>query len=75
MLVGLTRVACEDISTLCDLDKGLRGNGEPIDFDAVRDMADELVVCADAADRCKAVYAALKNAAGKPAKKVKTSKK
>lgn len=65
VMVGLTRIACEDIYSMHDLAENLGGNGESIDFDEVRNLSEELQLCADAADRCKAVYAAVRGESGK----------
>ena len=65
VMVGLTRIACEDIYEMHDLAENLGGNGEPINFDEVRNLSEELQLCADAADRCRAVYAAVRGGSGK----------
>lgn len=57
--VGLTRVACESVEALYEMSENLRGNGEDLDFDTAGVLADEIVVCADAAKRCTEMYAAM----------------
>lgn len=54
--VGLSRVAEESITALQETAENVRGNGETIDFDEARDLAGEVVACADAADRVMEMY-------------------
>lgn len=63
--MGLTRVACESAEALYEMSENLRGNGEDLNFDTARVLADEIVMCADAAKRCTEMYTALARGASK----------
>lgn len=59
VMVGLTRVACESIEAMHDItENSLGGNGDTLDFADIKDLADEVIMCADAARRCTLAYSA-----------------
>lgn len=59
VMVGLTRVACESIEAMHDItENSLGGSGDSLDFADIKDLADEVIMCADAARRCTMAYAA-----------------